>query len=132
MATTTAPVIDNFKKNIMGTAQFDLKIGGMRSPQAFNVVPMGKGGSTDVITIQSDKRIGTLNLTTGAGSLSATHSGGAYFAHLAIDRSKGKMTAFQLTPEQLSLLTQAIKGTASAKAGSSGWVYADNSAAALV
>ena len=53
MATTTAPVIDNFKKNILGTAQFDLKIGGMRSPQAFNVVPMGKGGSTDVIIIQS-------------------------------------------------------------------------------
>lgn len=133
MATQTiAPTLQNIKKNSLGTASFDLQIKGMRQPQRFSTYPMSKGGSTEQITIQSDKRIGTICLTTGKGSLSASHANGAYFHDLSLDKLANKMTDFQLSPEQLTALTNQIKGTASPKAGTNGVVTVDNSMAAFV
>lgn len=133
MATQTiTPIFQNIKKNILGTASFEMQIQGMRKPQRFSVYPMQKGGSEQEITIQSDKRIGTISLTTGKGSLSASHANGAYFHDLALDKLANKMTDFQLSPEQLTALTNQIKGTASPKAGTNGIVTVDNSMAAFV
>ena len=60
--------ITNYKKNIMGTTSFDLKVKGMRKPQDFIVYPITE--KTDKIRIQSDKKFGEIHLPTGKGILS--------------------------------------------------------------
>lgn len=68
--------ISNVRKNIMGTASFDAKFDGMRKAQDFIVYPMKD--SAESALIQSDTRIGRINMQTGAVILSKPHSSGAY------------------------------------------------------
>lgn len=114
--------IGNIHRNIMGTVSFDGKFEGMRKPQDFIVYPMkDSAGSAQ---IQSDTRIGTIDLETGAVLLTDAFKSGAYFAHMVFAKSRGK-----LAHEQLFMLKAEIMGSASGKAGTSGIVFVDNSAA---
>lgn len=76
-------MITNCKINCMGTVDFDGKFNGMRKAQDFIVYPMQDSGS--LITIQSDTRIGVINLETGEVKMSQSHASGAYGVHLSSD-----------------------------------------------
>lgn len=115
-------MISNISKNCMGTTSFDGKFEGMRKAKDFIVYPM-KTGERE-ITIQSDVRIGTIDLETGQVKLSKHHSGGAYFVHLYEAAPAGKLSG-----EQLLMLKAHIMGTASGKAGTNSMVFTDNSGA---
>ena len=118
-------IINNIKGNIMGTTSFHLQIKGMRKSQDFIVYPIGKDDTSKDIKIQSDTRIGTLNIETGKGEMSQSHQGGAYFMHLSID----KKTPFELKTDDLESLRTHLICTADDKAGKNGVVFCDNSSA---
>ena len=115
-------MITNMRKNIMGTLSFDGKFAGMRKAQDFIVYPMKE--AEYLATIQSDTRIGTIDIVTGEVVLSPSYKSGAYFVHLALAKPTGTLSA-----EQLLMLKAQIMGTASGKAGSNGIVFTDNSGA---
>lgn len=117
-------MIDNIRKNIMGTLSFDGKFAGMRKAQDFIVYPVKSGDDRQQITIQSDSRIGQIELSTGNVRLSQPRKGGAYFVHMM-----GAAWAGKLNAEQLFSLKAQLFATASGKAGSNGIVYTDNSGA---
>lgn len=56
------------------------KLGNMRKPQDFIVLPV-KRGDDPLLMIQSDKSIGIFNYRTGEGKLNTK---GCYFPHLAM------------------------------------------------
>jgi len=115
-------MITNIRKNHMGTVSFDGKFDGMRKAQDFIVYPMHSGQMSCLI--QSDTRIGKINLETGAVKVSPARSGGSYQVHLAYAKHCGILTA-----EGLFMLKAGIFGTASGMAGTNGIVYTDNSGA---
>lgn len=115
--------ITNIIKNRMGTTSFDLKMEGMRKPQDFIVYPISANSDLKEIKIQSDKRIGMLDINTGKGKMSQNHASGAYNHHLIFD----KMVDFELNATDLEALRTQIVGTASDKAGTNGLIYCDNS-----
>lgn len=106
----------------MGTVSFDGKFAGMRKSQDFIVYPLSE--AKESLKIQSDTRIGTINLETGAVHMSPPKPGGAYFHDLCNAASVGVLTA-----EELFLLKANVFATASGQAGTNGVVYCDNSAA---
>jgi len=114
-------------KNIMGTTDIEMKITGMRKHQDFIVYPIGKDDAGSVITIQSNTRIGQINLVKGVGVMSQSHSSGAYFIHLQMD----KLTSFTLTEKDLTDLKLFINKTSSVNAGNS-IVKSDNSGASRI
>lgn len=114
-------MLTNIHKNCMGTISFDAKFPGMRKPQDFIVYPMKE--AADMVRIQSDTRIGSVDLGTGAVFMSKPHASGAYFVHLA-----EAVRVAQLSAESLFMLKSHIFSTASGKAGSR-CVYSDNSGA---
>lgn len=67
---TAVATISKIKSNIMGTTSFDMQLKGMRKEQDFIVYPVQKDQKDKVILIQSDKRIGKINLETGKGIIS--------------------------------------------------------------
>lgn len=115
--------ISEFHKNIMGTLSFNLKLKNMRKFQDFIVYPI-KNGDTKIL-IQSDTRIGTIEMTTGDGKMSQSHTGGAYGIHLSMD----KLTSFKLNDDQLNELKIELSKTAGVNVGSS-IVKSDNEGAA--
>lgn len=118
-------MISNLHRNIMGTVSFDGQFDGMRKVQDFIVYPMKDAAET--AKIQSDTRIGAIDMQTGVVVLSKPHSSGAYFMHMMEAKPAGKLSG-----EELLLLKASIFGSASAKAGTNGIIYTDNSAAAKV
>jgi hypothetical protein len=58
-----------------------IKLGNMRKAADFVIYPP-KSDNPNIVTIQSDHRIATIDLTTHKGILSKAIQGGAYFAHL--------------------------------------------------
>jgi len=120
--------ITNIKKNCMGTLSFDGKFNGMRKAQDFIVYPIHKGNDADKIKIQSETRIGQIDLQTGDVLLSPARQGGSYFVHLAF---AGKVD--QLTREELAGLKFRLVQTAGDAVGGNGLgVVTDNSGADLV
>jgi hypothetical protein len=115
------------KRNIMGTTDIEMKISGMRKAQDFIVYPIGKDDAGSVITIQSDTRIGQLNLVKGVGVMSQSHSNGAYFVHLQMD----KLTPFTVSESDLENIKSHIFKTAGSNVGTRG-VVSDNSGASRV
>jgi hypothetical protein len=115
-------------KNCMGTVTFVHKFEKMRKEQEFDVYPMDKKSSEKVITIQSNTRIGQINLDNGNVCLSESHSNGAYFIHLGMDA----LSKSTLSTEDLNTLKNAIIGTAGELVGNNGLVYCDNSKAELI
>jgi hypothetical protein len=118
-------MIANIKRNRLGTASFDGQFKGMRKPQDFIVYPIK--GNDGYITIQSDTRIGTVNLDTGFVELAGPIASGAYFHHLVSRKYCGALSG-----EELLTLKAQIACTSSAKAGSNGVIYTDNSGAISV
>jgi hypothetical protein len=114
-------------KNIMGTIDIEMKITGMRKPQEFSVYPITKDDSGKIITIQSDTRIGKIDLDTGRGVMSQSHSNGAYFVHFQMDN----LTPFTVSESDLEKIKARIFATAGDNVGTSG-VVTDNSGASRV
>jgi hypothetical protein len=115
------------KRNIMGTTDIEMKITGMRKPQDFIVYPIGADDAGNVIKIQSDTRIGQINLVKGVGVMSQSHQGGAYFVHLQMD----KLTSFELSEKDLKDLKAFINKTSGSNVGSS-MIKPDNSGASRI
>ena len=112
------------KRNFMGTTDIEMKISGMRKAQDFIVYPIGADDAGSVITIQSDTRIGQINLVKGVGVMSQSHSNGAYFVHLQMD----KLTPFTISESDLQNIKSHIFKTAGDNVGSRG-IVSDNSGA---
>jgi len=91
----------------------------MRKAQDFSVYPAQE--KTDYITIQSQTRFGKIEMTTGRGLMSQSHTNGAYSYHFQMDRKE----KFQLTNEQLSELKKELAKTAGKEVGNMG-VISDN------
>jgi hypothetical protein len=115
------------KRNIMGTTDIEMKISGMRKAQDFIVYPIGADDAGNVITIQSDTRIGQINLVKGVGVMSQSHSNGAYFVHLQMD----KLTPFTISESDLQNIKSHIFKTAGDNVGSRG-IVSDNSGASRI
>lgn len=119
-------MISGIRKSLMGTAEFDAKFTGMRKSQEFIVYPIKAGQEAGEITIQSDTRIGTINLKTGQVQMSPPQAGGAFNPHLAL-----RKTVDTLNETELVMLRTFIFSTSSKKAGDLG-VTSDNSGAICV
>jgi hypothetical protein len=117
-------LITDTKKNKMGTISFNGKFKGMRKSQEFIVYPIHGGQDASRVTIQSDTRIGIVNLNTGTILMSPSIPSGAYNPHLALARPLD-----MLSGEELLLLKSNILSTAKGAAGSNGVVFTDNSGA---
>lgn len=117
-------------KNCLGTTSFEYKFEGMRKPQEFDVYPIDKNSKEPIIiTIQSNTRIGKIDLESGKVFLSKPHQNGAYFCHLAME----KLSESILPAEDLETLKKAIKRTAGELVGNNCLgVVCDNSKAALI
>lgn len=117
-------MISNIRKNIMGTVSFDGLFPGMRKAQDFIVYPFHAGNDTSRAKIQSDTRIGSIDLRTGVVILSKPRAGGAYGVHL-----DGAPYNSTLWAEDLLMFKAQIAASASGKAGTNGIMYTDNSGA---
>lgn len=115
-------MITNCSKNIMGTVSFDGKFSGMRKAQDFIVYPMQDAG--EMVKIQSNTRIGKINLFDGLVTMSQPHTNGAHFIHLSLDKPVFTM----LSKEDCQTLRQWIKSTGGTEVGSS-FVKCDNTGA---
>ena len=118
-------MISNVHRNIMGTVSFDGKFEGMRKAQDFIVYPMKS--AEEYVKIQSDTRIGVINLDSGNVRLSPPRKGGSSTVHLGLAVFSGK-----LPPEELLVLKAEIHASASKQAGSTGVCFVDNSGASKV
>jgi len=118
-------VISKIHRNCLGTISFDGKFQGMRKPQEFIVYPIVDIEPTALL-VQSDSRIGYIDLASGQVDLSKPHTGGAYFCHLVQRARVGT-----LNDEELFTLKANIFATAHGDAGRSinGVVGTDNSGA---
>jgi len=100
MSAQKANVIE-LSKNILGTLDISMKIGNMRKPQNFSVLPID--AKSDKIIIQSATRIGVVNKN-GVGSVSKSYQNGAYFHHLSF----GVMLPFEFEPNDWSQIKSQI------------------------
>ena len=119
-------VID-VKGNIMGTTSLQLKISGMRKPQDFIVYPISTEQAGEPITIQSDTRFGYLDLSSGRGLMSQSHSNGAYSYHFSID----KKVPFKISETDVQKIKEHLSSRASSRAGNS-VIFSDNSGAGMM
>jgi len=108
-------------KNIMGTTDIEMKISGMRKSQDFIVYPISADDTDKIITIQSSTRIGKIDLSTGRGLMSQSHSNGAYFVHFQMD----KLTPFTVSESDLEDIKAHIFRTAGSNVGTRG-IVSDN------
>jgi hypothetical protein len=115
--------ITQIRKNIMGTISITAKFNGMRKAQEFIIYPIKAGDDATTLLLQSDTRIGRINLITGAVLMSPPRAGGSYGVHLAF-----ASIIDTLNTEDLAGLKFRLVQTASPMAGSS-VVYCDNSGA---
>ena len=117
-------VVENIKKNMMGTLSIQLKIKGMRKSQDFITYPINK--ESTYIKIQSNTRIAKINLD-GLGKMSKSHQSGAYFHHLNLD----KLTEFQFSKNDWKQIVDYLGVTESDSAGKkeNGVMHSDNSGA---
>lgn len=83
------------------------KFNKMRKEQSFSIYP----GTADQVEfkIQSGTRIGTVNKETGIVKMCPPVSSGAFFHHLSIAESTGKMVETQLTEEELAHFNEKMR-----------------------
>jgi hypothetical protein len=124
---TDEATLSNLHKNFLGTVSFDLKLKGMRKAQDFIVYPITAEDADKPIMVQSETRIGKIDLETGRGLMSKSHPNGAYFVHYQMDPK----TRFMLSTKDNDLLKQAIKRSAGPNVGTAG-VVSDNSGASMI
>jgi len=116
--------IEKYRKGIMGTLEFDMKLPKMRKFQDFIVYPIGPGETVQKVKVQSDTRIGYVHLDTGLIQMTGSYPGGAYFHHLAFDLRDVEV----MTPEALEEFKEGLRVTAGSKVGKS-VIFSDNSGA---
>jgi hypothetical protein len=116
--------LDNIHTNRMGTKSFNLKFDSMRKIQDFIVYSIDKSQTNKVIQIQSDTRIGQLDLDTGKCIMTKSYPNGAYGHHLAL----GETVPVQFNESQCNELKTAIYETRN-NTGTNGIVSIDNSGA---
>jgi hypothetical protein len=84
--------MNTIQKDRNGFISIDLKVANMRNEQNFTIYPYTGG---DILTLQSSKRIMSLNLRTGSGKINPKNEqNGAYSMHLSF-----KTLPFQLDEE---------------------------------
>ena len=103
------PLFSDFRVNRLGTCDVDVQLPGMRKPQSFTCLPLAAGETT--VVIQSNTRIGKLDLQTGEGCITPAHSSGAYFAHLITDNLAGKLQKIALSAAELNALKAGMAST---------------------
>jgi len=109
----------------MGTLDLICKFKGMRKDQSFIVYPIHEGMEADKIKIQSETRIGYINLNNGLVSLCPPIPSGAYNPHLMFVKEIDV-----LSKEELAGLKYQLIQTASKKAGNNSvCMYTDNNGA---
>jgi hypothetical protein len=123
--------ISNIQENVMGTVSFDMKFERWLKTQDFTVYPKHEGDESKEIIIQSNKRIGRLDLETGKGKLSASHPSGAYFMHYSIDSALKRLEPFEVSEDQIQALKVAVFLTGGSDVGNK-MVKTDNSGACNV
>jgi hypothetical protein len=111
-------IITNFRKNIMGTVSFEMKLPKMRISQEFSVYPMSTNDTK--IMIQSNTRIGYIHLNSGLIQMTGSYQGGAYFYHLSFDLNDIEI----ITTEFLETLKNEIRKTGGNNVG--GLIKCDN------
>jgi hypothetical protein len=126
-ASTPASLISKITTNRMGTTDFEGQFAGMRKPQEFTVYPIHAGGDATRIKVQSNTRIGFIDMESGHVKLSPAYPGGAHNEALAHIGDVGK-----LSQEELFSLKAQVFSTASGKAGTNGIMTTDNSGATEV
>jgi hypothetical protein len=120
--------ISNITKNRMGTLSFDGKFKGMRKQQDFIVYPLHKDNAFDKLTIQSDTRIGKIDLASGEVTMSPPRQGGSYNIHLMFAKAIDC-----LSTDELAGLKFRLVQTAGDNVGNNGMsITTDNSNAANV
>jgi len=117
--------IISIEKNCMGTLDINAKFKGMRKVQDFIVYPIPEGEKIEKIKIQSDTRIGYINLNNGIVSLCPPVSSGAYNPHLMFVKDIDV-----LNREELAGLKFRLIQTADKKAGNNALhIFTDNAGA---
>ena len=115
------------KGNIMGTTTLEMKIKGMKKPQNFIVYPISADQAGKPIMIQSDTRIGFLDLSSGRGLMSQSHSNGAYGHHFTMD----KKVPFKISDADVQKIKADLSSRAGSKVGNS-VIFSDNSGAGMM
>tara|TARA_Y100001972_G_scaffold42156_2_gene52007 strand:+ start:1526 stop:2932 length:1407 start_codon:yes stop_codon:yes gene_type:complete len=105
------PEISRIRRNIMGTTSFDLKGGKMRKPQDFIIYPKPKNDTYPpyIFQIQSDTRIGLIDMRNGRIIATPPQQNGAYGIHLAFYlNNKGMQSLGTLEESDYKALFDAI------------------------
>lgn len=118
--------ITNYKRNIMGTISFDLKLPKWRKAQQFIVYPMHE--DTANILIQSGKRWAEINKDTGEMHMTNGKGGHQNSWLLVLQEARGESERYQMSSVLLSELKMQIFTTAGTLVGSS-IILSDNSGA---
>lgn len=113
---------------------FTLKLGKMKKAEEFCTYPIQRGDNGEILRLQSGHRWAELNTRTGEVSVSARRAQYANSMWLMLCKVNCTAESDQATPEQLSRILGAVRGTASPMAGGNNILamYCDNSNAALV
>jgi len=122
-------MISNIHKNRVGTISFDGKFSGMRKAQEFIVYPVKVGDKN--ISIQSDTRMGQINISNGELVMSKSHPSGANFVSLQLDILRKKTVKENIPTEHFQTLKDAIKLTSGPDVGGS-IMKTDNSGAGAI
>ena len=93
----------------MGTLSIDAKFKGMRKTQDFIIYPIGEGESVEKVKIQSDTRIGYINLENGIVSLCKPVQSGAYNPHLMFVKDVDILNKSELAGLKFRLIQTADK-----------------------
>jgi hypothetical protein len=117
--------ISRISNSSLGTTEFNLEAKGHRGEQRFTTYPISKG-ATEVL-VQSGKRIGRYNPSTGLIRLSKSYSGGAYFHNWTMDAMKKQLVDVQLSEADNEALKKVIYR--SSPNGSAGLLIVDNEGA---
>ena len=96
--------IESVKRNCVGTVDITMSIQGMRKTQEFTTYPVPAGDTSGLITIQSETRIGKLDINKARGLMSKNHSGGACHYHLGVD----SLTKFYISEEDKAKLIEKL------------------------
>ena len=122
-------VIGKMRINCLGTVSVWMKAATMRELEEFCVYPIQRGEFNGVITIQSDKRLGYIDLRSGGGHVTPSHANGAYSHHYMFDKINDKLQYFMLNVDDLRRLCMELLGTTDSNAGRNGVITCDNSGA---
>ena len=101
--------ITSIEKNCMGTLDINAKFKGMRKDQEFIIYPISEGADVQKIKIQSDTRIGYINLNNGIVSLCPPVSSGAYNPHLMFVKDVDVLNKSELAGLKFRLIQTADK-----------------------